>query len=279
MQTAREGVIAPSGFSTRHVLSLKHPSAAPFMLEGAFVKTTNITVFEKTIRIDAEGRFCLNDIHKAAMANDQATVAHRPASYLRNANVKAFVEALDLEARNCASVKTIKGGTGQGTYATELVALRYAGWISAKVEVEVYRTFQKVAHADEALTHDLIERQQDPDAAKRLAARAQSKVARNAFTDGLKRHGVTGKGYALCTNAIYEPLFGTNAKGLLALKNMPVTANAREAMDRRELVAVMFAEELALARIERDNAQGNPECIQHSRKAATETKRVIEEAV
>lgn len=273
------GLAAPSGFSTRHVLSLTSPRAAPFMLKGAFVKTTNITVFEKTIRIDAEGRFCLNDIHKAAMANGKATESQKPSEFLRHDKVKDFISEVDLEAGNRASIKTVKGRGITGTYATELVALRYAGWISAKVEVEVYRTFQKVAHADEALTHDLIERQQDPEAAKRLAARAQSKVARNAFTDGLKRHGVTGKGYALCTNAIYEPLFGTNAKGLLALKNMPVTANAREVMDRRELVAVMFAEELALARIERDNAQGNPECVQHSRKAATETKRVIEKAV
>lgn len=273
------GLAAPFGFSTRHVLSLIPLSAAPFKLEGAFVKTTNITVFEKTIRIDADGRFCLNDIHKAAMANGKATESQKPSEFLRHDKVKDFISEVDLEAGNRASIKTVKGRGITGTYATELVALRYAGWISAKVEVEVYRTFQKVAHADEVLTHDLIERQQDPEAAKRLAARAQSKVARNAFTDGLKRHGVTGKGYALCTNAIYEPLFGTNAKGLLALKSMPVTANAREAMDRRELVAVMFAEELALARIERDNSQGNPECIQHSRKAATETKRVIEKAV
>ena len=277
MQTAREGVIAPFGFSTRHVLPLIPPSAAPLKLEGAFVKTTNITVFEKTIRIDAEGRFCLNDIHKAAMANGKATESQRPGSFFQSESVQSFIEAVD-ENATIVAVKKTQGRNG-GTYATELVALRYAGWISPKVEVEVYRTFQKVAHADEALTHDLIERQQNPEAAKRLAARAQSKVARNAFTDGLKRHGVTGKGYALCTNAIYEPLFGTNAKGLLALKNMPVTANAREVMDRRELVAVMFAEELSLARIERDNAQGNLECIQHSRKAATETKRVIEKAV
>lgn len=257
------------------MLSLTSPSAAPFKLEGAFVKTTNITVFEKTIRIDAEGRFCLNDIHKAAMANGKATESQKPSEFLRHDKVKDFISEVDLEAGNRASIKTVKGRGITGTYATELVALRYAGWISAKVEVEVYRTFQKVARADEGLTHDLIERQQDPEVVKRLAARAQSKVIRQTFTDGLKHHGVTGKGYALCTNAIYEPLFGTNAKGLLALKNMPVTANAREVMDRRELVAVMFAEEVALARIEREDARGNNECIRHSYTAATETKRVL----
>jgi hypothetical protein len=238
------------------------------------MQSHTITLFDTTIRQDADGRFCLNDLHKAAMANGQAQKDHNPARFLRNDGVKEFVSLLELESQN-PPIKIVKGRGITGTYATELVALRYAGWISARVEVEVYKTFQKVAQADEALTHDMLERQRDPEASKRLAVRAQSKVIRNNFTDGLKEHGVTGKGYALCTNAIYEPLFGTNAKGLLALKNLPQSSNAREAMDRRELVAVMFAEEVALARIEREDARGNNECIQHSYTAATETKRVL----
>ena len=162
MQTAREGFSGP--------VRIQHPTRAfshipqcfPFLLKGAFVKTTNITVFEKTIRIDAEGRFCLNDIHKAAMANGSATESQRPGSFFQSESVQSFVEAVD-ENATIVAVKKTQGRNG-GTYATELVA-------------------------------------------------------------------------------------------------------------------VMFAEELALVRIERDNAQGNPECIQHSRKAATETKRVIENAV
>lgn len=237
------------------------------------MQSHTITIFDTTIRQDADGRFCLNDLHKAAMANGQATESQRPSNFLKSDSIVEFVSLINENATNVA-VKKAQGRNG-GTYATELVALRYAGWISARVEVEVYKTFQKVAQADEALTHDMLERQRDPEASKRLAVRAQSKVIRNNFTDGLKDHGVTGKGYALCTNAIYEPLFGTNAKGLLALKNLPQSSNAREAMDRRELVAVMFAEEVALARIEREDARGNNECIQHSYTAATETKRVL----
>lgn len=236
-----------------------------------------ITIFNKTIRQDADGRFCLNDLHKAAIANGQATDNHKPAKFLRNENVKAFVKVLDLEGQNCPSIQTIKGRGITGTYATELVALRYAGWISPKVEVEVYKTFQKVANADEGLTHDLLERQQDPEAQKRLAARAQSKVIRQTFTDGLKKHGVTGVGYALCTNAIYEPLFGTDAKGLRELMKLPQKANVRESMERRELVATMFAEELALIKIEREKAQGNYQCAAQSRKAAEQTKAAMED--
>lgn len=49
-----------------------------------------------------------------------------------SAPAKAFIEVIEGEATTVASVKTTKGGSNQGTYATELVALRYAGWISAK---------------------------------------------------------------------------------------------------------------------------------------------------
>lgn len=231
-----------------------------------------ITLFNKTIRQDENGRYCLNDLHKAAMANGYATKNHRPTEFLRSEPVKEFLA--ELEKVGKSHIKTTKGRSG-GTYTTELVALRYAGWISPKVEVEVYKTFQKVVNADEGLTHDLIERQQDPEAQKRLAARAQSKVIRQTFTDGLQQHGVTGIGYAMCTNAIYEPLFGTDAKGLRELKKLNQKANVREAMDRRELVAAMFAEEVALMRIERENAHGNRRCAEESRKAAIQTKTAM----
>ena len=238
------------------------------------MKSKSITLFNVTIRTDADGRYCLNDLHKAAMASGNATESQRPGSFLQGSPAQAFLQALN-ETATAVAVKTTTGRNG-GTYATELVALRYAGWISPKVEVEVYRTFQKVANADEDLTHDLIERQQDPEAAKRLAARAQSKVIRNAFTDGLQRHGVTGAGYGMCTNAIYRALFGTDANGLKELKNLPQKANVREAMDRREIVATMFAEEVALARIEHENSHGNTACAKQSYSAGKETRQVLD---
>lgn len=41
----------------------------------------------------------------------------------------AFISALESDVQNCTSVKTSKGGKNQGTYAVELVAMKYAGWI------------------------------------------------------------------------------------------------------------------------------------------------------
>ena len=236
---------------------------------------TAITVFGTNIRKDAEGRFSLNDLHKAAMDKGYATASQRPGNFIKS--VKSFLDALNENATVVAIQK--QAGKGGGTYASELVALRYAGWISSSVEVEVYKTFQKVIHADESLTTDLIERQTNPEVIKRLAARAQGKVTRNHFTDTLQDHGVNGVGYALCTDAIYKPLLGGTAKQIKTARGLPAGANLRENMGRLELVASMFAEEVAIERIKTTKATGNRECERHSREAGEETKAVITKAV
>jgi hypothetical protein len=113
------------------------------------------------VRVDAFGRYCLNDLHRAAVAAGSANENHAPGQFLRSDKVQEFVAAVDAEktgdVQKRTSVHTVKGGLKQGTYADELVALRYAAWIGAKFEVHVYRTFlrstkeqgdwQKLRHA------------------------------------------------------------------------------------------------------------------------------------
>ena len=111
-----------------------------------------VTIDDVVVRVDANGRYCLNDLHKAAIANGRATDSHRPSEFLSNQGVQGFIAVLDAsDAENIgkagfpASVKSIKGGKSPGTYAVELVAIRYAAWIDPAFEVRVYRTFQKAA--------------------------------------------------------------------------------------------------------------------------------------
>lgn len=114
-----------------------------------------ITIENIAVRTDAQGRYCLNDLHKAAIANGRATESHRPSEFLSNQGVQAFISALDVsdaenigKAENPAlvkSIKSVKGGKSPGTYAVELVAIRYAAWIDPSFEIRVYRTFQTAA--------------------------------------------------------------------------------------------------------------------------------------
>ncbi len=108
------------------------------------VQQKSINIADTVITTDQAGRFCLNDLHKAAMASGKATDSHRPGNFLKSPGVEAFAQILS-DATNIASVETIRGGPRQGSYGVELIVLRYAAWIDPEFEVQVYKTFHSVA--------------------------------------------------------------------------------------------------------------------------------------
>ena len=96
-----------------------------------------------SVRVDEEGRYNLNDLHAAAVANGEATESQRPSNFAKSSKIKGFAQELT-EATKIASLKVIKGGPTQGVWALELLVIRYAAWLSAKFEIKVYQTFQNV---------------------------------------------------------------------------------------------------------------------------------------
>lgn len=107
-----------------------------------------VIISETTIRRDAHGRYSLNDLHQAAMSTNKATESQRPGEFLRSDGVKRFVAAFDEQqetaGKAAVSAVSVKTGRNGGTYASELVAIRYAAWIDPVFEVNVYKTFQAV---------------------------------------------------------------------------------------------------------------------------------------
>lgn len=102
-----------------------------------------------SVRVDGEGRYSLNDLHAAAVANGEATESQRPSVFLRSAQIKRFVKALQTKALKSASetnqpVKVKKGGEETGVWGVELLAIRYAAWIKPEFEIEVYEVFRTV---------------------------------------------------------------------------------------------------------------------------------------
>ncbi|WP_272518329.1 MULTISPECIES: KilA-N domain-containing protein [unclassified Providencia] len=97
-----------------------------------------------SVRVDSEGRYNLNDLHAAAVADGKATESQRPGVFLKSRQVKRFVQALS-DATKSASVKVIKGGLNQDTWALELVVIRYAAWLKPEFEILVYNTFRDAA--------------------------------------------------------------------------------------------------------------------------------------
>lgn len=102
-----------------------------------------VSVNGVSVRVDDAGRYNLNDLHAAAVAEGKATESQRPSNFIKSAQIKRFAQELS-KATKIASVQIIKGGAQPGIWGLELVAIRYAAWLSVEFEIKVYQTFQAV---------------------------------------------------------------------------------------------------------------------------------------
>ncbi|MDG1642961.1 KilA-N domain-containing protein [Klebsiella huaxiensis] len=99
------------------------------------------------ITTDAAGRFNLNALHKASGASEDKS----PSQWLRRKSTKELIEELkrnllkDSQNVNLHSaqkpIDTVNGGIAPGTFAHELLAIEYAGWISPSFRLQVNQTF------------------------------------------------------------------------------------------------------------------------------------------
>lgn len=120
-----------------------------------------------------------------------------------------------------------------------------------------------------------------PEERDRLEARLNVKRTRFQLTDTLKDHGVTGFGYARCTNAVYVPVFGTDAKTLKESisqqTGMPLArVNPRDHMDIRQLNDLEFAERVAAGQLKRSDAHGNSQSERVVRASAEYAKKLLD---
>ena len=100
-----------------------------------------LTIDTTTIRKDSEGRYCLNDLHKAAGGSP----TNAPAQWFRTDSTEALVQELE----NCADMHTLpvttKMGRSGGTYVCEELVYAYAMWISPSFHLKVIRVFKEYA--------------------------------------------------------------------------------------------------------------------------------------
>lgn len=105
-----------------------------------------ITLSNITIRQDLTGRYCINDLHRAAGGE----LRHKPANWLRNAQTVELIEELATAQISAVEriqpVISIPGSpdTGGGTFVAKELVYAYAMWISPKFHLQVIQTFDKV---------------------------------------------------------------------------------------------------------------------------------------
>lgn len=193
-----------------------------------------IEVCGVSVRRDAEGRYSLNDLHKAAIANGNATDSQKPSEFLRASSVLEFVNVLNLEA-GIPATKTVKGRGITGTFAVELVAIRYAAWINPAFEVSVYRTFQAVHHQVAKFTRE---------DARREIMREKARLECSAMTEALReQREEQGKAtamyhYANEMDLINRVVLGMSAKKYRDLRGIPDDALLRDYLSAAEITAI-----------------------------------------
>jgi hypothetical protein len=108
--------------------------------------TTKLVIANTSIHQDADGRFSLNDLHRASGGNP----VHAPGQFLRNQQTIDLIAAIDSESdvQISASVATKKGGHNQGSYGAKELVYAYAMWISPKFHLQVIRTFDALVTGD-----------------------------------------------------------------------------------------------------------------------------------
>lgn len=148
-----------------------------------------LVIGEFTIRQDDEGRYCLNDLHKASGGAEK----HKPTRFIRNQQTQELIKEIEQgsdmslgEVDQCSNmrsgdennqrpnmvfaVKTFHGGLNQGTYVVEDLVYSYAMWISAKFHLIVIRAYkmlvtqwkindrQSISPEQQALLHEIVAR-------------------------------------------------------------------------------------------------------------------------
>ncbi|MEM8013608.1 KilA-N domain-containing protein [Morganella morganii] len=99
------------------------------------------------VRRDMAGRYCLNDLHRAAGGEER----HKPPYWLRNAQTEQLIAELQICDSGTQPVNVLRGGTEQGTYVCKELVYAYAMWISPSFNLKVIRTFDVVAGTQQAI--------------------------------------------------------------------------------------------------------------------------------
>ena len=106
-----------------------------------------LTVAGTRVRRDAAGRYCLNDLHRAAGAESR----HQPAFFARRKETAELISELGASADSQTPLATVNDGIDNGTYAAKELVYAYAMWISPGFHLKVIRAYDALLAAPPAV--------------------------------------------------------------------------------------------------------------------------------
>ncbi len=97
----------------------------------------HLIISDNSITQDSEGRYCLNDLHRAAGGQPK----HKPANFMRLDSTIALVAEINRCSEVSNAFATMQGGSLQGTFVCKELVYAYAMWISPAFSLRVIRAF------------------------------------------------------------------------------------------------------------------------------------------
>jgi len=139
------------------------------MLRG--MNAASITIGRTHIRQDSEGRYCINDLHRAAVLAGINRRSKEPAKFLASRQAVELIKELETTQNpgslSCGettgnpgsfpAVRTIEGRDG-GTFVVKELVYAYAMWISARFHLQVIRAYDAFVAAQMARLNGLHQR-------------------------------------------------------------------------------------------------------------------------
>lgn len=97
-----------------------------------------LTISDISIRQDDQGRYCLNDLHKAAGNENK----HRPSLWLKNQQTIELIAEIEK-----AGIPAIQSKQQLGTFCVKELVYAYGMWISALFSLKVIRAYDALVTA------------------------------------------------------------------------------------------------------------------------------------
>jgi len=106
--------------------------------------TNSLSIAGVVIRQDEQGRYLLNDLHKASGGEKR----HQPANWTRTEQVIDLIGFLESEEsqNSITGIRVIESKQGLGTFVVKELVYAYAMWISAKFHITVIRAYDALVN-------------------------------------------------------------------------------------------------------------------------------------
>ncbi len=234
-----------------------------------------LTINGKPVKTNADGLISLTDLFNIACHGGDADGKRDPRRWKDEAGqdfIAAVAQSLNVPA---ADIYKATKGKGGGTFAHWQIALAYAKYLSPALHMQVNEVYARFVTGDITLAADISDRA-TPEDNLWLAKRIDGKLARIKFTDTLQQHGVTGYGYATCTDAINKHVVGNTAVAVRQERGLSKKASLRDVMSIEELVATSMSELVSIKQIKTRGVHGNKNCEAACDQAAASVMNLLQ---